>query len=78
MDVTQKKVLQAIQHITNTARLKAYKFEDHKAIASLLDDADHLFNLLLNDKIDMHRIKRILNEIQEQYPECSKTSLTLE
>ncbi|MCF7675231.1 MAG: hypothetical protein K9N23_12740 [Akkermansiaceae bacterium] len=78
MNTQEKLTLRAIKHLVTTARFKAYHGEDNKRIASLLDEADYICNLLSSDEIDFLRIQRVLTAISEQYTECSGEILSIE
>ncbi len=71
------KIISAIQHLTNTARFIAYKKEKHEKIADMLDQADHVFNLLKEPNVNIERIQRVLYSILEDHPECSRSIFTL-
>lgn len=75
MDDLETRILRAIQHLVTTARFKAYHKESHDIIADLLDRADHLFNLVTEDKADFDKIHRILQNTLLEYPECSTSLL---
>lgn len=76
MNDKEKKIIKAVQHLTNTARLKAYKCDDYEKIAVLLDQVDHVLNLVQEEWIDFDRIQRVLDSVAESFPECSREILS--
>ena len=78
MNTTEKKILQAIQHLVTSARFLAYKETGFSEIAEFLDDADHVCNLIIEEPANYTRIQGVLTAILERHPECSTTSLSLE
>lgn len=61
------KIFLTLQRIVIQARYMSYKSEPYRRIAGILDDMDHLFNLIL-DKEDRTSIFRVaLKEIAQKY-----------
>jgi|GEM_PF-5084900 len=78
MNSLEKKTLRAIQHLVTTARFKAYHSESHEMIADLLDQADHLLNLVMEEVPSFPKIQTILQGLTRKFPECSSLLLSLE
>jgi hypothetical protein len=72
MTSNELKVLKSIQNLVTYARFKSYKGESHSEIAELLDDADHLCNLICEDNADYARIENLLKSLLLKHP-CSST-----
>jgi hypothetical protein len=71
----QLHLLNVVQHLVTTARMKAYYKEEHDRIADLLDQADHLINLMKEADMEESKIIKILECILERFPELSKSTL---
>lgn len=59
--------LRSIQAVIIQARRMAYRGDSHNKIASVLDDADHLFNLLCEKDDNTLKFRDILVAISERY-----------
>lgn len=70
--------LKGLQHLTNTARLKSYRKDDHSEIAEILDQADHIFNLLNEDSVNWRRIKNVFESVSFHHKDCNPNDLKLD
>ncbi len=77
MDQLLTNTLKALQHLTNTARLKSYKKEDHSDIADLLDQVDYVFNLLAEVPIEWGRIQNIFESVGYKHKDFNPNALKI-
>jgi hypothetical protein len=70
--------LKGLQHLTNTARLKAYRKEEFAEIGEILDQVDYVFNLLKEEPVDWRRIQNIFELITHNHKDCNPNDLTLD
>lgn len=78
MNNLQNQALRGLQHLTNTARLKAYRKDGFSEIAEILDQADHVFNLLKEEPVDWRRIKNVFELVSHHHKDCNPNDLTLD
>lgn len=77
MNTKDHKILHAIQNLITHSRFKAYKNADHSEIAELLDQADHLCNLVMAENIDYTRVERLLKSLLIEHPGLSNDTFSV-
>lgn len=77
MNTNNRKVLTAIQNLITYSRFMAYKNENTSEIAELLDQADHLCNLMMVENVDYARLERILKELLVEHPRLSTETFSV-
>lgn len=75
MNSLHNKTLKGLQHLTNTARLKSYRKDDHAEIAEILDQVDYIFNLLKEESVDWRRIKNIFEGVAHRHKDCNPNDI---
>jgi hypothetical protein len=68
------KIINAIHHVTNYARLLACKKIEYEKIEYLLDQVDYIFNLM-QENDDYTMIRSVLFEIYKKTPLLSKNTI---
>jgi hypothetical protein len=61
------KIFLTLQRIVIQARYMSYKGEPYRRIAGILDDMDHLFNLILDKEDRTSAFRTALEEITQKY-----------
>jgi len=78
MNTKDIKILRAIQNLITYSRFKAYNNCDYIKIAELLDQADHLCNLITDSEVDYARVERILKSILIEHPGLSHDTFSIQ